>query len=166
MIIPRQPNWPNQSRLIFRANRDLRVAGGQRNEPILTRTILWSPWLCRGGESGWTESFGDVSRTTFVKIKIIRYPFFREAHCTISNVSTASIILPWRLCLRPPDPGTVGKLKISAFFHVLLFRGVTLTILLIKKRQSWAFVLRYSFWWNQRKDRCFAPLSESTLAIP
>ena len=24
----------------------------------------WSPWLCRGGESGWTEFFGDVSHTT------------------------------------------------------------------------------------------------------
>ena len=84
MKIPRQPNRPNQSRMIYRANRDLRVAGGQRNEPMatLTRTNRWSPWLCSGGESRWTESFGDVSHTTYVKINIIRYPFFCEAHCS------------------------------------------------------------------------------------
>ena len=41
MMRTRQPNWPNQSRMIFRADRDLRVAGSRRNEPMatLTRTI-------------------------------------------------------------------------------------------------------------------------------
>ena len=103
MKIPRQPNRPNQSRMIFRADRDLRVAGGRRNEPMatLTRTIHWSPWLCRGGESGWTESFGDVSRTTYVKIKIIRYPFF----------SWSPLYLIWRN--RTGYPAQPGLIRLS-----------------------------------------------------
>jgi len=31
------------------------------------------------------------------------------------NPFALTIISPWRLCLRPPDPITVGKLKVSAF---------------------------------------------------
>jgi hypothetical protein len=91
MKIPRQPNRPNQSRIIFRADRDLRVDGFRRNEPMatLTRAIRWSPWLCRGGESGWTERFGGVTSTTYVKIKIIWYPFFCKAHCSRRVLATA-----------------------------------------------------------------------------
>ncbi len=62
---------------------DLGVAGGQRNEPMttLTRTIRWSPWLSRSGESDWKKSFWDVSRTTYIKNHTI-FLFFSEAHCT------------------------------------------------------------------------------------
>ncbi len=42
-----------------------------------SRKCRQSPWLCRGGESGWTEFFGDVSSTTYVRIRICMiYSFF------------------------------------------------------------------------------------------
>jgi len=44
-----------------------------------------------------------------------------------------------------PRPWYHWKAEDLSFLHVLLVLGVTLTILLIKKRQSWAFVLRYNF---------------------
>jgi hypothetical protein len=45
------------------------------------------------------------------------------------------------------DPQTLYRWKAEnlSFLNELLGRGVTLTSLLIKKRQSWALVLRYSF---------------------
>ena len=43
------------------------------------------------------------------------------------------------------------KFEDHSFLHVLLVWGVTLTNLLIKKHQSWAFVLRYYFLRNHQK---------------
>jgi hypothetical protein len=128
MKIPRQPNpnRPNQSRIIFRADRDLRVAGGRRNEPMatLTRTICWSPWLCRGGESGWTESFGDVSCTTYIGMKIIWYPFFSWSRPTVQGIWQLSykvMSLTCRICFiylpipvtGPNGPSTSMSLVLS-----------------------------------------------------
>jgi len=48
---------------------------------------------------------------------------------------------PPHFCL----PVVPWKAEDHSFLHVLLVWGVTLTNLLIKKHQSWAFVLRYYF---------------------
>jgi hypothetical protein len=50
-----------------------------------------------------------------------------------------------------PRPWYRWKAEDLSFLHVLLVWGVTVTSLLIKKRQSWAFVLRYYFWGNRQK---------------
>ncbi len=44
-------------------------------------------------------------------------------------------ILLQRLCLRPPDPYTIGKLRFSTFFHVLLVLGGNMGSLLSKSCQ-------------------------------
>ncbi len=44
-----------------------------------------------------------------------------------------------------PRPWYRWKAEYLRFLHVLLVRGVTLTSLLIKKRQSWALVLSILF---------------------
>jgi hypothetical protein len=67
-----------------------------------------------------------------------------------SRVITTSTILRQQIfCYEDSvrDPQTLDHWKAEdlSFLNELLVKGVTLTSLLIKKRQSWALVLRYSF---------------------
>ena len=50
-----------------------------------------------------------------------------------------------------PIPWYRWKAETLSFLHVLLVYGNILTILLIKKRQNGAFVMRYYFWRNRQK---------------
>jgi hypothetical protein len=79
---------------------------------------------------------------------------FEEAIFLTSNsksrvITTSTCLRQLIFVMKPlsatPRPWYHWKAENLSFLNVLLVRGVTMTSLLIKKRQSWALVLRYSF---------------------
>ena len=136
-----------------------------------------SPWQNRGGQ--WWEVaivfdgshvrgvLSGVLRVIYRSLYVWLFDFGQNFEEAIFLPSTSEIrettisTSAWHLIfrhedsVRDPRPWYCWKAENLSFLRVLLVRGVTSASFLIKKRQSWAFVLRYEvfFLTESQKDR-------------